>query len=165
MIFHCSIGAKDPEHVAKVIAELWNGEALEFLPANNGSWMALAKDDRGSMIEVYPSGNLLSRNGFVGDPDPTGGALTATHVAMATTLSTKEVYAIGEREGWEARPRRRRMGFDVIELWVENHVMLEVLTAEMQQEYLTANTAPRWHAAMAAAKAALAAAEADAPRM
>jgi len=161
MIFHCSIGAQDPQRVAKVIAELWNGEAVEFLPLSNGSWMALAPDDRNSAVEVYPCGDVMSctsDTGFVPDPDPTGGGLTLTHVAMATTLSSKEVFAIGEREGWVTRSRRRKMGFDVIELWVENRVMLEVLTSGMQQEYLEACTVPRWRAAMAAAKAARAAA-------
>jgi len=36
-IFHASIAAMDPQHVAEVVAELWGGEAMEFLLLNNGS--------------------------------------------------------------------------------------------------------------------------------
>lgn len=134
-----------------VIGELWGGTAIEFLPANNGSWMALAADGRASAVEVYPRGNLLSHaseSSFVPDPDPTGLGLSATHLAIGTVLSPQEVHAIGEREGWLVRPRRRRMGFDVIELWVENRVMLEVLTDKMQNDYLETCTVPRWNAAL-----------------
>ena len=34
--------------------------------------------------------------------------------------------------------------FGVIELWVENRVMVEVLTDTMQREYLDAFTVPSW---------------------
>jgi len=49
---------------------------------------------------------------------------------------------------------RRKLGFDVIELWVENRVMLEVLTDYMRQEYLESTTTARWHAAMEKCKEA-----------
>jgi len=164
MMFHASIAATDPERVAKVIGELWGGTAVEFIPLNNGSWIALAPDDRNTAMEVYPRGKLFSVDGEGGmtpDPDPTGQGLTATHVAIGTTQSPEEVYAIAKREGWTARPMRRKLGFDVIELWVENRVMLEVLTDYMQKEYLEAATIPRWLEAMGKARAARDAANAD----
>jgi hypothetical protein len=151
MIFHISIAAKDPKRVASVIAELWRGEAMEFLPAGNGSWIALAPDERNTAIEVYPLGKLLSfrtPSSMAADPDPTGAGLSATHVALATHMSSDEVFAIGEREGWFTRPMYRKMGFRVIELWVEDRVMLEVLTPDMQAEYLETTKIPRWHEAM-----------------
>jgi hypothetical protein len=167
MMFHASIAVNEPERVAKVIGELWGGTAVEFVPLNNGSWIALAPDDRNTAMEVYPRGKLFSvelESGMAPDPDINGKGLTATHVAIGTVLTPDEVYAIGKREGWTARAMRRKLGFDVIELWVEDRVMLEVLTDYMQKEYLEAATIPRWEEAMAKAKAARAAAGADAPK-
>ena len=58
MLFHMSIAAKDPQHVASVIAELWRGEARRFPPIADNSWMALAGDERGTLLEVYPLGTI-----------------------------------------------------------------------------------------------------------
>lgn len=140
MIFHLSIAAKNPQHVAGVIAELWRGRAMPFPPVAVGSWVALAGDDRNSLIEVYPFGSELRPAD--GDADamaqtnsqPSG--LTATHAAVASPLEEGEVFAIAEREGWQAKYRKRGGQFGVIELWLENATMIEVLTAEMQREYL-----------------------------
>ncbi len=59
MLFHLSIAADDPQHVAGFFAEIWGGEALPFPAVIDGSWAALAGDDRGTMIEVYPRGTEI----------------------------------------------------------------------------------------------------------
>ena len=145
MIFHLSIDADDPRHVATVLAELFGGEALPFPPVAEGSWLAMAGDERGSGVEVYPRGTGL----MIADGDadaygvPGGSSVhSATHFAMATNLSPAEVIAIAEREGWPAKYRKRGGVFGVIELWVEGWRMVEVLTPEMQQEYLSLRGAP-----------------------
>jgi hypothetical protein len=140
MIHHFSIAAQNPQHVAGVIAELWRGRSQPFPPVAEGSWMALACDDRNSLIEVYPFGCELRP--AEGDADATSvinpepSRFTATHAAVASPLTEAEVFAIAARERWEAKYRKRGGAFGVIELWIENRVMLEVLTAEMQTEYL-----------------------------
>ena len=53
MLFHMSIAGRDPRHVAEVIAEIWGGEAFVFPPVAEGSWIAIAGDDRGTALEVY----------------------------------------------------------------------------------------------------------------
>ncbi len=159
MIFHASIAADDPKHVSEVIAELWGGIALEFVPLNNGSWIALGPDDRNSAVEVYPRGQVYSLDGERGmnfEPGTTG--LTATHLALATSMTPEEVEALGKREGWTTRKLFRKLGFDVIELWIENKVMFEILTEYMQKQYLESSTIPRWTAAIEGALAARAAA-------
>lgn len=151
MLFHASISARDPENVTKVIAELWGGEHIPFLPLENGSWMAMASDDRNTMIEVYPENSVIDYEEakvVVQNPDPSTTPKIETHLAIGTKLTADELFAIGEREGWFTQRLRRKMGFDVIELWVENRVMLEVLTEEMQAEYLESTTTPRWLGAL-----------------
>ncbi len=122
--------------------------------------MAVASDERNTALEIYPYGVVLSSEDprtIVPDPSPASSTLTATHLAIGTKLTADEVFAICAREGWTANRIRRAMGFDVIELWLENRVMLEVLTDEMQAEYLEACTTQRWlsaHEKWTAAKAA-----------
>lgn len=155
MLFHVSIDARDPRRVAGVLAELFGGEALPFPPVAEGSWIAIAGDERSTAIEVYPRGTELVE--APGDADalgvPGSGAsesgLCATHFAMATRLSEDAVFTIAEREGWPAKYRKRGGAFGVIELWIENDRMVEVLTAEMQAEYLSSFTLENWKAMLA----------------
>lgn len=148
MLFHMSIAAEDPQHVASVIAELWRGEARRFPPIADNSWIALAGDDRGTIMEVYPMGTVLRET--PGDADAHGEAVgaerfSATHGAIATPLDEAAVLAIAGREGWPAKYRKRGGMFGVIELWIEGHQMMEVLTPEMQAEYLAAMTGRDHH--------------------
>ncbi|WP_022682032.1 hypothetical protein [Sphingobium bisphenolivorans] len=153
MLFHLSIAAQEPQHVAEVIAEFWRGEAHPFPPVTPGSWIALARDDRGTAIEVYPIDTVLRE--AEGDADSFGERtgqtrFTATHAAIATPLSQDEVLAIAAREGWPAKYRKRGGAFGVIELWIEGRQMVELLTQEMQAEYLAAMTPANYRAMMGA---------------
>ena len=65
-------------------------------------------------------------------------------------LEPKEVYAIAEREGWPAKYRKRGGVFGVIELWIEGRQMVEVLTPEMQAEYLAGMNIANWKRMLAA---------------
>lgn len=139
MLFHMSIAAEDPKQVASVIAEIWSGEVRPFRAVCEGAWMALAGDDRGTLIEVYPQGTVLRET--EGDRDAHGELLgndrfSPTHGAIATELDRDTVFAIARREGWPAKYRKRGGMFGVIELWIEGRQMMEVLTADMQAEYL-----------------------------
>lgn len=158
MLFHVSIEADQPRHVASVIAELWRGKALPFPPVGVGSWVAFAGDDRATILEVYPRGTVLNP----GDDGAIGVASTphrynATHAAIATPLEINEVLAIARREGWPAKICWRSTDFRVIELWIEGCQMMELLTAEMQREYLDTVSIENWerllasHAALATA--------------
>jgi len=151
MLFHLSIDADNPKHVAEVFAEIWKGRATPFPPVAVGSWMALAGDDRNTLIEVYPRGTELVE--VPGDADAKGldangldgGAPrphSPTHFAIGTQLTGDEIFAIARREGWPAKYRKRGGAFGVIELWVEGWRMVEVLTPEMQQEYLGLGNGP-----------------------
>jgi len=147
MLFHMSIAAYAPQHVAEVLAEFWGGEAFPFPPVSEGSWIALAGDDRGTAIEVYPIGVVLRE--AQGDADAYGDSsdralFTATHGAIATDLDQEAIMAIAAREGWPAKYRKRGGQFGVIEIWIEGRQMVELLTPEMQREYLGAMKVENW---------------------
>ena len=154
MLFHMSIPCRDPKRSALVIAELWRGEAFPFPHNRNESWVAFAGDDRATAIECYPYASVISPStdnhpvGFVvhqrssADLTPLAGR-GAVHAAIGTPLSLEEIVAIGDREGWLARFARRGL-FSVVELWLDNETMLEVLTADQQKQYLESQTLDAW---------------------
>ncbi len=153
MLFHLSIAAHDPKRVAGVIAEIWEGaEAFVFPPVAKGSWIVIADDDRRSGMEIYPVDTVLRESD--GDADAYGQRTgevryTATHAAIATKLDRDQVLAIAQREGWPAKYRKRGGMFGVIELWIEGRQMLEVLSPDMQAEYVASMTHENWRRATA----------------
>jgi hypothetical protein len=153
MLFHMSIAAHQPRHVAQVIAELWGGDALFFPPVSGDGWIVLAGDERRTALEVYPIDTVLRE--AEGDADAYGEATgqvsyTASHAAIGTTLSQDEVMTIARREGWPAKYRKRGGMFGVIEMWIEGRQMMEVLTPEMQAEYQASMSTENWRAVLSA---------------
>ncbi len=153
MIHHLSIAAKDPKHVADVLAEFMGGKAVPF-PPNPGSYFALQLDEHGSGVEVYPAGTELHPGGEVGagfaKTQPRG--YGATHFALSVDTAADKIEAIAGREGWQCF-RCNRGPFHVIEVWLENQAMVELLPPEYAAEYLAFTRPDKVAAAMAAAPA------------
>ncbi|MBD2508409.1 hypothetical protein H6G91_14145 [Nostoc muscorum FACHB-395] len=139
MIHHISISVKNPQHVAEVLAEALNGQAFPFFP-HPGSYMVFPLDEYGTGIEVYPLKTQL----MPGEGDkqctfaenPTSSGFTATHAAISVSSSQEKIELIAKREGWRVLRCNRDSFFDVIEFWLENTVMIELLTPEMSAQYL-----------------------------
>ena len=154
MIHHLSIAARDPKHVAGVLAELMGGTAVAF-PPNPGSFFALQLDEHGSGVDVYPAGTELQPGGnnggtFVKKPEARG--FGPTHFALSVTTGADAVEAIAQRAGWQCF-NCNRGPFHVIEVWVENESMVEILPPEYAAEYLAFTNPAKVAAAMAAAPA------------
>ena len=143
MIHHVSIPARDPRHVADVLAELMRGRSYPFGPLE-GAFVAAMGDDFGTMIEVYPEHATLDIPGS--DDQVVFGENTAPprswpfHVLLSVPLGQNEIERIGTREGWHAKTFGRGMEghepyFHVVEFWVENRVMIEVASPAMTQDY------------------------------
>lgn len=157
MLYHVSIEADRPQHVATVIAEFWGGKALPFPPVGVGSWVAFAGDDRGTIVEVYPRGTEMHEGDGADDAIGVAGPLRRhgpVHIAIATDMETDAVLAIARREGWPAKVCVRGGKFGVIEVWVEGCQLIELLTPKMQREYLDAVTIENWERMLAMPMAA-----------
>lgn len=133
-----------------MLAELWRGEAFYFPMVGKGSWVAHAGDDRRSTIEVYPRDLALYPNmeGQGHQRDEPVSRHGPFHAAVATPLSIEEVEEIGRRYGCHTILCQRGP-FRVIEFWVDNSLMLEMLTPEMQDEYQRGVTREGWRAMLA----------------
>jgi hypothetical protein len=122
MIHHVSIPAREPEHVAQVLAELMAGKCYPFGPLEGASG-----DQHGSMIGVYPERATLDipnkDDQVVFGTNNTPPHTWPFHVLLSVPLEADEVERIGQREGWRAKTFGRGMQgkapfFQVIEFWV-----------------------------------------------
>ena len=162
MINHISIGVNDPRHVANVIAELWGGYAMPFRPSPGG-YVAFADDGRGTLIEFVPADVHLVPGIGVPDEDTfnsqtrtddfeatfePGNELSlfsSVHININSPLDEGSIKEIAAREGWRCFTANRGGGiFQLIELWIENRVMLEVNTPEMTEVYVSMATPENW---------------------
>src|SRR5580698_8609249 len=137
MIHHLSIAARDPKQAAGVLAELMGGTAVPF-PPNPGSFFALQLDEHGSGVEVYPADTVLQPGGDVGGTFSKREGLSgygSTHFALSVATDPATVKRVAEREGWKCFDCNRGP-FHVIEVWVENNLMVEILPPAYAAEYL-----------------------------
>jgi hypothetical protein len=140
MIHHLSIPAEDPLLVTKVLAELLGGLITRFGPYQN-SYIAWAGDEHGTAIEVYPVGTEMFPDTGHGQANfrhnPNASGFVATHATVSVSLAKEQIIDLAQQQGWRAIELSRG-SFNVIEFWVENRVMLELMTREMTSDYLRA---------------------------
>ncbi len=139
MIHHISIAANQPLHVAQVLAELWQGQVIPF-PNHAGSYVVLTFDPHGTLIEVCPRGTELAPGegdqGVQFIQNPQSSAYTAVHAAISVPASEAQIREIAAREGWRAVCCDRAEYFEVIEFWIENQLLLELLPPTFAAKYL-----------------------------
>ncbi len=148
MMIHSSISAREPERIARFIAALWGGEAHPFPPCP-GAYVALANDERGTLLEVNPAGSemIFGKTEIEYAFDRPETLNSPSHHAIATDLSEAEVTKLAAAERFPARRCWRGppgFGFTVIEVWLEGRLLIEVLTREMQAEYKKFMTPGNW---------------------
>jgi hypothetical protein len=151
MIHHLSIAARDPKRAAAVLAELMGGKSVPF-PPNPGSFFALQLDDHGSGVEVYPAGTELEPGGEVGGSFMKREARSygSTHFALSVKTDPDTVKKVAEKAGWHCYDCNRGP-FHVIEVWVENNTMVEILPPAYAAEYLAFTNPQKVIASMEAA--------------
>ena len=152
MIAHVSIPSADPRATALLFAALIEGQAFAF-PVVPGAWIAVAGDGSGLAVEVYPDG--MAHHPGAGDVDsrrvPEGPATmpwedqifpdgdqmrpSAFHMAIVTRLDDEQVFALAREAGLRAIRCERGGVFGLIELWIDNATLVEVLTSADAARY------------------------------
>jgi hypothetical protein len=157
MIHHLSIPARDPRHVAGVLAELLGGYSGPFIGPMPGAWVAYAEDSSGTGIEVYPEDTVL----IPGEGDSMGkvsraesaASWSAFHALVSVKADRATIERIGAREGWRTRHFWRGPGdmrlFELYEFWIENRLMLELVTEDMLAAYVAIANGPAQHELLA----------------
>ena len=153
MIAHFSIPARQPRETAEILGRIIDGEVMPF-PVVPGAWVAIARDGSGTGVEVLPD-RAVHHLGE-GDRDPARSAagpevmpwetqirddgdapqVSGFHVAVTSRLSAAEIVEIGRAAGWRAVHCDRGGVFDLVELWIDNRVLIEVLPPEGTRRYL-----------------------------
>ncbi|MBI1406653.1 MAG: hypothetical protein GC145_11065 [Caulobacter sp.] len=153
MIAHFAMPAANPRAVADVFARIIDGVAMPF-PIVEGGWIVVARDGSGTGVEVIPETSAHHPGVGAYDPDFVSRqpgdepwesqirqdgapqAASGFHVALTSALSIEEIIALGQSQGWRAIHAQRGPFFDLVELWVDNRIMIEVLPPEGTRRYL-----------------------------
>lgn len=153
MIAHVSIPSKRPQTTALFLAALMDGEAFSF-PVVEGAWIAIARDASGQAIEVYPE--AMAHHAGQGELDlnaqpagpaampwedqifPDGSQLrpSAFHFAMTSPLSEAQVMERARAQGFRAVRCDRAGVFALVEVWIDNVFLIEVLSGRETQRYI-----------------------------
>ncbi len=143
-LLHLSINATDPQRVASILASFLGGKAMPF-PPFPGSWIAFAEQDDGTAIEVYPTTHRLrpGRDQIECVEEAASDSPGFLHVAIASNLPALEVIELAMAQGWLAR-KCSRGPFELIEVWLENRLLVEVLDPAMQADYRRGMTMANW---------------------
>lgn len=137
MIHHLSISAQNPQHVAQVLAEILQGQSTPH-PYSSGGYIVFPFDEYGTEIEVYSLGTEI----VPGDSEELRAYIqntaapkaTATHAMLSVSISTEQIEQIAAREDWLLQ--RTSFGFEFLMPWVENRLLIELLTPEMAAQYV-----------------------------
>lgn len=147
MIHHISISAHHPLHVAEVLAEILEGTAFPFPPVPGG-FVTISGDMHGTLVEIYPLTTEMTpgQDGKEVQIVQTAeaSAYSATHAALSVTLDETRIKEIAVREGWRALTCDRGGMFQVVEFWIENRILFELLTPEMARTYVNSMKPKKW---------------------
>jgi hypothetical protein len=150
MIRHLSMPADDCALVARVLAEILDGGALRFPPGGPDAWNCWSRDN-GFQIVVTPRGRVLVPGPIEQEwvAHDVVGRASESHFAISVERSAEEIMSIAKRVGWQARLCDRGGMFGVVELWVENAFLVEVLDPAQSAAYRRTMTVDNWTRAFA----------------
>jgi hypothetical protein len=139
MIHHISIDAREPLRVALALAEILDGKVYQFLIP--GSYIVLPFDSHGTHIVVFKVGDVwvpgtAAESAQIFETTPTN--FVAVHAAISVPTTHQQIAQIGQREGWRVLMRKQgdAVPFSMIEFWVENRILLELLPPDFESQYM-----------------------------
>ena len=140
MLHHASLNARNPRNVAETLAEMLETSAIRAPspPFPVQSWFVCYGDAAGSLLEILPWGTVLDQNAPMGvGHDGEMRRHNGSHVLISTPRGIDAIQAIASREGWQCDLVDARL-FQVVKVWIENAVLVEFLTPEIEASYRAA---------------------------
>jgi hypothetical protein len=145
-ISHVSVAVREPERAARALAEIWGGSAHPFFPLP-GAWIAFSSEEPSSQVEFYPDRTELepidTRDDYAFRTNSQASSLTPTHIALKAPCDRETVERIAAREGWRCRLGNRGGAFDLMDLRIEDRLMVEVITPDLEPAFDRAMNAIR----------------------
>ena len=134
MILHASVVADEPRSTAETLAVLLGGMALPVGPGE-GTWSAVGPEPIGNLISVLARGSEFHRtNDHVETRPGKPVRHSAYHLLIETPLAESQVLDLALERGCAAH-RARHGAFDVIEFWIDDCLLVEVVTPELSKSY------------------------------
>ena len=134
-IAHVSAAVRDPERAVRTLAEIWGGSAHPFFLLS-GAWIAFSSDESSSQVEFYPDQTdvepIDTCDDYAFRTNSQASSLTPTLNAMKAPSDRETVERIAACEGWRCRLGNRGGAFDVMDLWIEDRLMVEVQNSRSQ---------------------------------
>jgi hypothetical protein len=146
VIAHVSLPALDCRTVAAVLAKIMDGIAVPFPPGGPEAWNCWSK--RGDFqIVVTPVGQVMLEGpgGHIWGARLVGEERAyESHFAIAVERPAEEVIELARAGGWHTQLCNRGGFFDVVEVWVENAYLVEVLGPAQLADYRRSMTVENW---------------------
>lgn len=140
-IHHFTLPARDPERVARVLAELTGGTVAP-MPHPQGAWIVADPDEPSTLLEVWPSGMRCEvGSSHVVDTDDPGPSHWPHHAYVSVPTDVDAIKAVLDREGWTYEVARNGApngpGFELIRAWIEGHACIEFASPAQLAQYQT----------------------------
>jgi len=138
LIRHMSLGVRNPETVAAVLAEMTGARAIRAPapPFPFGSWFVVAGDNRGTSLEILPSTAVFDPRSPLGlrhrASEP---ACSGAHVLIDSVCTAEQIFTLAGKQGWPAQEVETGM-FRIVKLWIDEYVLVEVLPAGESERYV-----------------------------
>jgi hypothetical protein len=152
LIAHFSIPSRSPRETALFFAAVIDGLVFDFPPVPGAS-IAVARDRSGLAVEVYPED--MAHHPGAGNVDPAVPAngpaampwedqifpeasvphRSGFHVAIGSRLGIDEVVARAKALGWRALACERAGVFGVVEVWIDDRYLVEVVVPAELERY------------------------------
>lgn len=134
-IKHLSLAVKHPEKVARVLAEMTNGEALQFSAGTTmNGWVCLWNAEKNELIEFLPQGWMMypadegARFKDIGITQK----YNPTHVQLEVTVALSHLQSIANKFECQHGTRSdTRRGGPLYEVWLEDDFLIEFVSNEI----------------------------------
>lgn len=140
MIHHMSFGVREPERVARVLADLMEATAVRAPtpPFPYHAWLVVAGDDRGSFLEILPATSVFDPDAPLGIRQrPAMFEPVTAHVLVSAVVGSEVIMAAAAREGWRTQEVETGL-FKIVKLWIDGNVLVEFLAKGEAGRYVEA---------------------------
>jgi hypothetical protein len=124
-----------------------DGGALRFPPGGPNAWNCWSRTNDFQIV-VTPRGQVMlpgpKEQVWVAREAVRNERACESHFAMAVERSAAEILALARAAGWQARICNRGGMFDLVEVWVEGHYLVEVLDPTQLADYRRTMTTENW---------------------